>query len=402
MTTLDVLIIGGGVAGLSCAVELARLGFDRVEILEREAEAGGIPRHCGHWGFGLREFGRIMRGPDYSKRLAEGTLGHWLRTRTSVLPAGGTIEARDASGVRRLTAGAVVLAMGARESPRSARLISGTRPLGVMNTGTLQQLVYLHGQRPFQSPVIAGSELVSFSALLTLRHAGIRARAMIEENRRITARRPGDFIARLAFGVPVMLGTKLRRIIGTRCVEAVEIERGQETERLQCDGVILTGRFRPESALLAGSHLVADPRTLGPAIDQHYRCSDPTYFAAGNVLRGIETAGQCWREGRALARTLANQFDGKLAPPNRIPVDCEGAIAYVYPQFLDRHGGTDDPLLFKARVRRAASGWLRVLVDDREVWSRRVSALPERRVHWQVPRSELSNAGRVMVRLAEP
>ncbi len=403
MKSVDVLIIGGGVAGLSAAAELRRLGVDRVSILEREHEAGGIPRHCGHWGFGLREFGWIMRGPDYAKRLADGIGGVDLKTGATVLTIfpGGIAEINEGAGIERLEAKAIILATGARETPRSPRLISGSRPPAVMNTGTLQQMVYLHGRAPFARPIIVGSELVSFSALVTLRHAGIRAIAMIEENRRIIARRPGEWVARLGFGVPVFLETRLLRILGDARVEAVEIDRGAGPQRLDCDGVILTGGFRPESALIAPSHLTLDPGTQGPSIDQAYRCSDPRYFAAGNVLRGIETAGLCWREGKSVARAIARHLDGKLPAPDRVPVATGGAIKYVYPQFLDRRMENHDPLLFKARAARATSGRLRLLADGKQIWSKRVSVLPERRIAWHVPPTLPRDVKSVEVRLDE-
>ncbi|HEY1384785.1 MAG TPA: FAD/NAD(P)-binding oxidoreductase [Dongiaceae bacterium] len=404
MTTIstDVLILGGGPAGLSCARALRKLGIRDVVLLEREAQLGGIPRHCGHLGFGLREFGKVHGGPDYAKRLADEAAGGDLRLRTTVLKIepGGLVRATGANGPEEFQAKAVVLALGARETPRSARLISGTRPLGVMNTGALQQLVYLKGICPFKRPVVIGSELVSFSTLLTLRHAGVKPLAIIEENTRITARQPGAWVARLGFGVPVLTNTRLLRILGQDTVSAVEIDRGFGPEPMECDGVILTGRFRPETALIVPSHVEIDPGTKGPAIDGWFRCSDPQYFAAGNLLRGIETAGQCWREGKAVAAMVVAKLDNRL--PVRAPdaqVTVSGPLAYVYPQRIYRDAPTDHPLLFKARVSRATRGRLSVIVDGRTVWSHRISALPERRIAWKLPTSDVKSCQQVAVEL---
>jgi hypothetical protein len=254
-----------------------------------------------------------------------------------------------------------------------------------MNTGALQQFVYLHGQRPFERPVIIGSELVAFSTLMTLRHVKVRPAAMIEAGPRITARRPGDWIARLAFGVPVLLNTNLLRILGHSQVEGVEIDRGNGPERLDCDGVVFTGKFRPENALLSGSHLVLDPGTKGPAINQFWRCSDPTFFAAGNLLRGIETAGQCWREGCAAGRIIAATLLGKLAlAETSVPVHPAGALAYVYPQRLVAADPIDPELLFFGRAREATKGTLVVRGDDTVISLRKLEALPERRIPWPV------------------
>jgi thioredoxin reductase len=397
----DVIILGAGPAGLSAAAELARRNVGKVTVLDREPVAGGIPRHCGHLGFGWNEFRKVMTGPGYAQHLAKVAGGAELKLGVTVLRVepGGIVQTTSAEGAQTYRARAVLLAMGARETPRSARLVSGARPWGVMNTGALQQFVYLHGQRPFERPVIVGSELVAFSTLVTLRHVGVRPAAMIEAGPRITARRPGDWIARLGFGVPVLLNTGLLRILGHAQVEGVEIDRGHGPERLDCDGVVFTGRFRPENALLAGSHLAVDPGTQGPVIDQFWRCSDPAFFAAGNLLRGIETAGRCWREGRAAARAIAAMLQGKLPDGDSIPVQAAGALSYVYPQRLVPEDPIDAELLFFGRARAATKGAIVLRGDDAVIWSRKIDALPERRIPWPVSPKSLQAYKAVTVSL---
>jgi NADPH-dependent 2,4-dienoyl-CoA reductase/sulfur reductase-like enzyme len=398
----DVIILGAGPAGLAAAAELARHKVGKVTVLDREQSAGGIPRHCGHLGFGWNEFRRLMTGPGYARHLAETARGAELKLGVTALrlEPGGVLQTASAEGVHTWKGRAVLLAMGARETPRSARLVSGARPWGVMNTGALQQFVYVHGKRPFERPVIIGSELVAFSTLMTLRHVKVRPAAMIEAGPRITARRPGDWIARLVFGVPVLLNTTLLRILGNERVEGVEIDRGNGPERLDCDGVVFTGKFRPENALLSGSHLTIDPGTKGPAIDQFWRCSDPAYFAAGNLLRGIETAGQCWREGSAAGRIIAATLLGKLAPAQTgVPVHAIGALSYVYPQRLVAADPIDPELLFFGRVREATSGDLVVRGDGTIISLRKVNALPERRIPWSVSPKTLQAYKRITVSL---
>jgi thioredoxin reductase len=398
----DVIILGAGPAGLAAAAEIARHNVGKITVLDREQSAGGIPRHCGHPGFGWNEFRKLMTGPGYARHLAETARGAELKLGVTALrlEPDGVIQTTGAAGPQAWKGRAVLLAMGARETPRSARLVSGARPWGVMNTGALQQFVYLHGKQPFERPVIVGSELVAFSTLLTLRHVKARPAAMIEAGPRITARRPGDWIARLGFGVPVLLNTKLLRILGPDRVEGVEIDRGKGPERLDCDGVVFTGRFRPENALLAGSHLAVDPGTRGPAIDQFWRCSDPSYFAAGNLLRGIETAGQCWREGTAAARIIAATLLGKLPPAQTgVPVQAAGALAYVYPQRLVAADPIDPELLFFGRARAAARGDLVVRGDDTIISLRKVDVLPERRIAWPVAPKSLQAFQRITVAL---
>jgi hypothetical protein len=278
----------------------------------------------------------------------------------------------------------VILATGVREASRSARLISGERPWGVMSTGMLQQLVYLARQTPFERPVILGTELVSFSALLTLRHAGIRPVAMIEPGHRITARRPAHLLAPLAFGVPIRYRTGIAEIHGGSRVEAVTLERldGGRRERLDCDGVVVTGEFVPEAALVRASHLAMDSGSGGPLVDQHWRCSDPRFYAAGNLLRPVESAGWAYREGWAAGLAIAQDLRGLLPRPERhVPVRAMEPIRFVTPGRIAVPGQPLGPLQLKIRMVRPALGRLHLLVDGRRHWtSRRMTALPERRI----------------------
>ena len=405
MTIHDVAILGGGPAGLSAAARLAELGLRDLVLLEREAETGGVPRHCGHPAFGLREFRRLLSGPAYARRLSAAAAGLDIRTRTTVTaiePGGRVHTLHPERGPEALQARALLVAFGVRETPRSARLVGGDRPPGVTTTGALQQFVYLAKIRPFRRAVVVGSELVSFSALLTLRHAGIEAAAMIEERPRITARRPGDWIARLAWRVPVLTSTRLLAIHGLRKVESVEVEREGRRERIACDGVVFTGRFRPETAVLAASHIAIDPATGGPSIDQYWRSSDPQVFAAGNLLRPVETAGVAWAEGRAAAAAIADHLGGRLpAAAPAIPVAAKPPLGYIYPQRLAVPAAEVPPLMLKTRAARAARGRLRLMADGRELWSHWMSILPERRISLPTDRLPREGARSVEVDFAE-
>ena len=176
-------------------------------------------------------------------------------------------------------------------------------------------------------------------------------------------------------------GTRLLAIDGRRRVEAVEVAHSGRREHIPCDGVVFTGRFLPEAALLSGSPIEIDPGTGGPSIDQHWRCSDSAYFAAGNLLRPIETAGVAWQEGRAAAEAIAAALAGALPMPERVlPIRWSAPLRYVYPQRLSQPGQPLHPLQLRARVARAASGRIAVIVNGREIWSRNIKALPERRI----------------------
>ena len=377
----DVAVIGAGPAGLSAAMELKRLGVDDVLVLEREPEAGGIPRHCGHPPFGLLEYRLPMTGPAYARRLVADARRAGVRimpatTVTEILPQARLRLSRP-DGPAELSAARVLVTTGVRESPRAARLVSGTRPLGVLNTGALQAMVYLKGLVPFRRPVVVGTELVSFSALWTCRRAGIRPVAMLERNARPTVRRPLHLAARL-FGVPLHLATGISAILGRDRVEAVRLTDGRT---LTCDGVLFTGRFVPEATLARLGHLKLDAGTGGPQVDQFGRCSDPLFFAAGNVLRPVEHAGWCWNEGRIVARGIAASLAGEVTSDGAddITLHVEPPLRYAMPQRL-RRGATGGMKFVQLRVERSVSGMLRVRDGERVLHARRLRAIPEQRI----------------------
>ena len=292
MESHDVIIVGGGPTGLSAARRLTDLGIREVVVLEREAEAGGIPRHCGHLGFGWQSHRRLWSGPRFAEELRKSAKGLDVRTATTVIELGkdGQLRVQGSTGITEMKGKHVLIATGTRETPRAPRFVGGSRPQGVMNTGALQQHVYIYHNKPFERPVIIGSELVSFSALLTCRHLGIRPVAMIEENPRISAQRPGGLIARFAFGVPVRTSTRLISIEGRKNVEAVEIERRGKREHITCDGVIFTGHFRPETALF--------PTGL----------PSEKFSVSGNAAGPLKTSGKCWLQGGAAAQDIARRL----------------------------------------------------------------------------------------------
>lgn len=382
----DVVIVGAGPAGLAAAAELRRLGVPAVLVLDRERTAGGIPRHCAHSPFGLREFRRILRGPAYAARLVRTARAAGARIATGVdvvaLHPGPALTVTSDAGVARIAARAVILATGVRESSRAQRLIGGTKPAGVIATGALQAMVHLERLRPFRRPVILGTELVSFSAILTCRQAGIRPVAMVEPATRPVARWPAPLFPRM-LGIPLLTGTDVVAVEGRERVTGVVVSGPAGHAHIACDGLLVTGRFRPEATLLAASHLATDPRTGGPEVDSQGRLSDPAFFAAGNLLRPVETAGWSWSEGRAVARAVAAALAGRLPAPEARRIVLRGeALAWALPQRPGRDGALDR---LQLRVRRPVSGRLRLLVDGAEVAGRALSARPERRITLPLP-----------------
>lgn len=382
MGEADVVIVGAGPAGLAAARTLRDAGVERIIVLEREREPGGVPRHCGHPTFGIAEFHRPMTGPSYAERLRRDAAGVEIRTSTTVLEVrpGGVLRTRSPAGTGEVRGKRVLLATGARETPRSARLVSGTRPWGVFTTGAVQQLVYLQGRMPMRRAVVVGTELVSFSALMTLRHADVAVAAVIEE-----ARRPTFWqIARaypLLRRIPLLLSTRIVAIEGGDRVEGVVVAAADgTTRRIECDGVVFSGCYVPENALLQSSHLELTPGVRAPVVDQAWACSDSHYYAAGNLLRPVETAAWAYREGQAAGRSIARGISAAAPESRSIRLTWSDPIKIVTPQRLRVPGPPPGRLHLKLRVHEEVRGRLRVSADGFEVWSRDVHALPERRI----------------------
>jgi thioredoxin reductase len=302
-----VAIIGGGPAGLTAAAELAPHVDGEVRVIEREADAGGIPRHSDHPGYGLRDLRRFISGPAYARRLTAmaSDAGAVLQTSAMVTGWAGdrTLEITSPDGRRRLRADAVVLATGARERPRPARLIPGDRPEGVYTTGQLQNLVRLYHAEIGHRAVVIGAELVSWSAVLTLREAGCGTVLMTSQYRAAECYAPVRAAGRLALGVPVATRTRVTRINGKSRVESVEIQNLDTGTRrtVRCDTVITTGDWIPDNELARSAGLDIDPATRGPRVDSALRTSTPGVFAAGNLLHPVDTADVAALDGRHVA-----------------------------------------------------------------------------------------------------
>ena len=229
-------------------------------MIERESEAGGIPRHSDHTGFGLRDLHTVLSGPRYAQRYRElaADAGAQVMTETMVTGWEGDrgLKLTGPGGRLELEPPAVILATGCRERPRSARLVPGSRPAGVMTTSTLQQLVHLRGEKVGSRAVIVGAEHVSFSAVAALAHAGASVAGLVTElprHQSLAAFRVG---AAIRYRARVWSRTAVSAIQGVDRVEAVELtdlDSGR-TRAVECDLVIFTADWIPdhELAVMAG------------------------------------------------------------------------------------------------------------------------------------------------------
>jgi thioredoxin reductase len=379
-----VTIVGGGPAGLAAAIELRARGVGEVVVIEREAEVGGIPRHARHQGFGVRDLRRPLSGPAYARRYAGLARVAGVDVLTETMATGwadGALELTSPGGRSTLSPSAIVLATGCRERPRSARLVPGSRPGGVMTTGMLQQLVYLQRRPAGQRALIVGAEHVSFSAITTLAHGGARALALTTElahHQSLAAFRLG---ARVRYGVPVWTRTRVSEIRGRERVEEVELtdlESGGRRE-VACDTVVFSADWVPDHELAVLGGVELDALTRGPAVDPGLHSSRAGVFAAGNLLHGAEQADVAALSGRHVAASVSRYLATGEWPAQRVRVHCQPPLGWIAPNALS-HGGGPAAAPARGHFALRAREYLRaprveVVQDGRELWSGRLARL---------------------------
>ena len=347
----DVLIIGAGPAGLAAAAQLRKLGVEKVLVVDRESQAGGIPRHCYHTGFGWFDLRRLLNGPSYAQInvqraeqagveiATETTAQHWTDDHS--------LQVTSPDGLKNITANAILLATGCRERPRAAKLIPGSRPCGIYNTGSLQQLVYLKNLKIGKKAIVIGAEHVSYSALHTLRSSGTQVAAMITEHGQHQTYLPFYWGARVYYRTPLLTNYKVTNIHGINRVEAIEITSIQtgEKKQLECDTLIFTGDWIPDHDLARKGNITLNKYTNGPEIDQNLRTSKQGIFAAGNLLHGVEKADTAALEGRHVADCIVSYLSTNFWPTNnRIPIEVNTPLVWISPNIIVPENNTQLPL----------------------------------------------------------
>lgn len=339
--TPAVVIVGAGPSGLTAAADLAkRLPAGDVLVLDRETRAGGIPRHSDHPGYGIRDMRTFVSGPRYARILVEraertgarimtdATVTHWAGPRS--------LEVTHPEGRFRVDAQAVILATGARERPRTARMVPGDRPDGVLTTGYLQNLVHEKHQKVGSKAVIVGAELVSWSAALTLREAGCRTVLMTTEYPRPDAYSFFTGPGRIAFRTKVATRTRVVGVIGRPRVTGVEIMHLDTGRRriVEADTVVFTGDWIPDNELPRAAGIELDRATLGPKVDAAFRTSAPGVFAVGNMLHPVDTADIAALDGAAVVGPVLAHLGGAVAPEVSTPLNVADPLRWVSPGLI--------------------------------------------------------------------
>lgn len=340
MLTPTVLIIGGGPSGLRAAAELAPQVTGDVLVLEREPQAGGIPRHSDHPGYGLRDMAKFIGGPKYAKILRQRAIkaGATIVENAMATDWAGDLAVNVTTPAGRFTVEpqVVVLATGARERPRPGRLIPGDRAAGVYTTGHLQNVVHLKHGKVGRNAVIVGAELVSWSAALTLRHVKCKTVLMTTEYPR-----PDSYFIFSRLGTPffrtkVATRTRVTKIVGRPAVTGVEIENLDTGRRriVDCDTVILTGDWIPDHEMARAAGIEIDSASRGPVVDGAQRTSKPGVFAIGNVVHPVDTADVAALDGAAVAEHVLAYLGGSAPAAEHIELVAEAPFRWVTPRIL--------------------------------------------------------------------
>jgi thioredoxin reductase len=306
---VDVLVIGGGPAGLAAAIELKKSGVNSVRVLERERVAGGVPRHSFHPGYGLRDFKQFLSGPKYAQKYvnaaqAAGVVISTLSTATNFIDKS-CVQVTSPAGIETISARAIILATGARERARAARGVPGKRPAGIYTTGSLQQATYLEDLAIGRRAVIVGAEHVSFSAVMTLNHAGVKTVAMLTDKKKHET----VGVVRIALGLwyrfKLMTKTEIIEVLGDKRVTGVRIRRNRVEKVIECDTIVFTGNWIPDNELVRRAGFAVDSMYKSPIVEKNAQIPGESIFAVGNLVLPIKAADKCAVDARAVAKQVA-------------------------------------------------------------------------------------------------
>jgi thioredoxin reductase len=360
----QVVVIGGGAAGLAAGIAAKREGAESVLIIDREVEPGGILMQCIHSGFGLKTFGEDLPGPTYAqKQIGEArSLGVEFLLDASVIDASADRSlwvSSFSSGLCQVRAEALILAMGCRERTRAQINLPGTRPAGVYTAGLAQKLINIEGYLPGKRCVILGSGDIGMIMARRLTYEGAKVERMLEIMPYVTGLMRNYVQCVMDYDIPLQLCHTVSRIIGENRVEAVEIVKVDSArnilpgsaEIVACDTLLLSVGLIPENELSRQIGIQLDSVTGGPLVDQDMATSIDGIFAAGNVVHVYDLVDWVSDAGSVAGRSAA-RFAAEISGyrGRSVKINQGNNVRYVVPQFLNLEHLDQADLALQIRV----------------------------------------------------
>ena len=367
MSSYDIVIIGGGPAGLAAAASAKRNGIDSILVLERDRELGGILNQCIHNGFGLHTFKEELTGPEYARRFIDQVLelGIEYKLNTMVMDISAdnkgnknvTAMNRE-DGLFHIEAKAVILAMGCRERSRGALNIPGYRPAGVYSAGTAQRLVNIEGFMPGKKVVILGSGDIGLimARRMTLEGAEVK---VVAELMPFSGGLKRNIVQCLDdFGIPLKLSHTVVAIKGKERLEGITLAQVDERnkpipgteEEYECDTLLLSCGLIPENEISRSAGVEMNPVTSGPIVNESLETNVPGVFACGNVLHVHDLVDYVYEEAAAAGRNAAKFVKGEVGEAGKeIPINAVDGVRYTVPKTIHVNN-MEDELIVRFRV----------------------------------------------------
>ena len=360
MKNYDIIIIGGGPAGLAAAISAYDNGSRDILILEREPVLGGILNQCIHNGFGLTRFKESLTGPEYAYRFVEEVRSRGIEYMcdTTVLEVSTDKQVtaiNSTRGVFSLSAKAIILAMGCRERSRGALNIAGTRPAGIYSAGTAQKYVNILGQMPGKRVVILGSGDIGLIMARRMTLEGAKVLAVCEIMPHSSGLKRNIVQCLDDYGIPLYLSHTIVKIEGKDRVSGVYIAQVDEKRRpiegtekyFECDTVLFSVGLIPENELSKGAGVSLSPATKGPIVYDDRETSVSGIFACGNVLHVHDLVDFVSEEAEIAGVSASNYAMGKGTDRRVVSTTCGNNVSYVLPQMLDTNASGMVKLYFR-------------------------------------------------------